>query len=254
MLNGISVIVTRPQAQANVLKKILAGMGAEILAIPGLEIFPVENAKLETTCLDLDRFQHVIFTSANAAHIGMAKLDEYWPQWPVGIEWYAVGDATAKVLAEYTIQAHLPDKHSSEGLLALSRLQELAAQKILIVKGVGGRTLLTDTLKARGAELVTAEVYKRVCPPINIGQQTQVEKVLDAGTPLVMVVSSVETLENLEILLAPSWAGLQQKPLVVVSERIAQHAKEKGFQHVRVSSRPDDASVIDTLKPLFSHQ
>jgi len=68
----------------------------------------------------------------------------------------------------------------------------------------------------------------------------------------VMVVSSIETLENLETLLAPSWLLLQKRPLVVVSERIAQHAKLKGFQNISVSPKPDDASVITTLEALFA--
>ncbi len=244
--------MTRPQAQAETLKHALLDAGAEVLAVPGLEIFPAQNNKLETAFLDLDRFQHVIFTSINAARLGMEKLDEYWPQWPVGVKWYAVGAATAKVLAEYIVQAQLPEKYNSEGLLALPSLQCLTEQKVLIVKGVGGRTLLADTLKARGAELVLADVYRRACPPVNTRMQAQVEMVLNTGSPLVMVVSSIETLENLETLLAPSWLQLQKKPLVVVSERIAQHAKLKGFQNISVSPKPDDASVITTLGALFA--
>jgi uroporphyrinogen-III synthase len=244
--------VTRPQAQAETLINTLSGMGAEVLAAPGLEIFPVQNNKLETTFLDLDRFQHVIFTSISAARLGMSKLDEYWPQWPVGIEWYAVGAGTAKVLAEYTVQAQLPEKYNSEGLLALPGLQSLAEQKVLIVKGVGGRTLLADTLKSRGAELVLADVYQRACPPVNTSIQAQVKTVLNTASPVVMVVSSIESLENLESLLAPSWPQLQKRPLVVVSERIAQHARLKGFQNITVSPKPDDASVITTLEALLA--
>ena len=244
--------MTRPQAQAETLKNALSGAGAAVLAVPGLEVFPVQISTLETTFLDLDRFQHVIFTSINAARLGMDKLDEYWPQWPVGVKWYAVGAATAKVLAEHTVQAQLPEKYNSEGLLALPGLQCLTEQKVLIVKGVGGRTLLADTLKMRGAELVLADVYRRACPPVNTRMQAQVKTVLNTGSPLVMVVSSIETLENLEALLASSWPQLQNRPLVVVSERIAQHARLKGFQNISVSPRPDDASVVTTLEALFA--
>ena len=244
--------MTRPQAQAENLKDALSGAGAEVLAVPGLEIFPTQNNKLEAAFLDLDRFQHVIFTSINAARLGMGKLDEYWPQWPVGVQWYAVGAATAKVLAEHMVQAQLPEKYNSEGLLALPGLQCLTEQKVLIVKGIGGRTLLADTLKARGAELLLADVYRRACPPVNTSMQAQVKTVLDTDSPLAMVVSSIETFDNLEILLAPSWLQLQKKPLVVVSERIAQHARLKGFQNVSVSPKPDDASVISTLEALFA--
>lgn len=244
--------MTRPQAQAETLKIALLGAGAGVLTVPGLEVFPIQNNRLETIFLDLDHFQHVIFTSVNSARLGMDKLEEYWPQWPAGVQWYAVGAATAKVMAEHMVQAQLPEEYNSEGLLALPGLQCLTEQKVLIIKGVGGRTLLPDTLKARGAELLFADVYRRACPPVNASMQAQVKTVLDTGAPLVMVLSSIETFDNLEILLAPSWLQLQKKPLVVVSERIAQHARLKGFQNVRVSPKPDDASVISTLEALFA--
>ena len=247
MLNGVSVIVTRPQAQAETLKKTLSGLGAVVIALPGLEILPIKNNRLETTFLDLDRFQHVIFTSINAACLGMDHLDSYWPQWPVGIEWYAVGAGTAKILAKFHIQAHLPEKYHSEGLLALPGLQNLAEQNVLIVKGEGGRPLLADTLKARGAELKFADVYRRGCPSVCADKQRQVQQALDANGPLIMVVSSIESLKNLQLLLASDWTRLHQRPLLVVSERIAQHARHLGFQNISVSPKPDDGSVIEAL-------
>ena len=246
--------MTRPQAQAEALITALSDQGAAVIAVPGLEILPNEENGLDTTFMDLDRFQHVIFTSINAARIGMERLDSFWPQWPIGIDWYAIGAGTARVMREFQIHALVPEKTNSEGLLALPGLQHLAEQKVLVVKGEGGRPLLPDTLAKRGATLMQADVYRRRQPKVSANKQAQVAKAMTAKQPLIMLVSSLESLDNLKCLLAPNWAALQQRPLLVVSERIAQHAQKIGFQKVSVSPKPDDTSVINALEALLEHR
>lgn len=243
--------MTRPQAQAEALIKALSEQGAAVIAVPGLEISPIEENALDTTFMDLDRFQHVIFTSINAAQIGMDRLDSYWPQWPIGIDWYAIGAGTARIMREFQVHALVPEQTNSEGLLALPGLRSLAEQKVLIVKGEGGRSLLPDTLAQRGATLMQADVYRRRQPKASKIKQAQVAEALATKQPLVMLVSSLESLDNLKRLLAPHWTALQQRPLLVVSERIAQYAQKIGFQKVSVSPKPDDTSVINALQVLL---
>ena len=85
----------------------------------------------------------MIFISANAVRFGLALVDDYWPQLPTGLNWYAIGVATAAVLARHGIAAITPRRFmSSEGLLAVPALQHVSDQRVLIVKGEGGRECL----------------------------------------------------------------------------------------------------------------
>ena len=80
----------------------------------------------------------MIFISANAVRLGMALVEDYWPQLPAGLNWYAIGAATAEgCLSATGIAAITPGSvMSSEGFsLAIPALQDVREQRVLIVKG-----------------------------------------------------------------------------------------------------------------------
>ena len=104
----LRVLVTRPAGEAaDALCAALGAAGYEAFSLPLLELSalpeptPVQRHMLQ----DLAHYQHIIFVSSNAVRFGMAWVYDYWPQLPVGINWYAIGDATANSLARYDIKA-----------------------------------------------------------------------------------------------------------------------------------------------------
>ncbi|MCB1644799.1 MAG: uroporphyrinogen-III synthase [Pseudomonadales bacterium] len=163
----------------------------EIAELPLLEIVPLPvTAGMRQLVQDLDLFDHVIFISPNASRLGMLLLESFWPQWPIALRWYAVGRATAAELAPYGINVLLPREERTEGLLQLPSLQSPAGDKVLIVKGVGGRTHLAETLQARGAQISYLELYERR------GLSYPAE-VLMSSPPDLVVVMSGEALQTL---------------------------------------------------------
>ena len=251
ILQNVRVIVTRPQEQAQVLENALSALGADVICIPGLVILPtVDEWAIKQQFQDLDGYQHLIFTSVNAVQFGMQWIDRYWPQWPVGVYCYSVGPGTASALTEHHIHSQLPQQFSSEGLLALPALQGIKDQRVLIVKGHGGRTLLKETLQERGAQVSCVDVYSRVCPEPEPGAVTQLDVWLAENNPIVLLLSSVDVLENLKIQLASSWNNLKKAFVLVISERIAQRVRLEGFTQVSVSPGPGNDIVINTLVSL----
>ena len=147
--------------------------------------------------LAFDEYQKVIFISQNAVRFGCEWLDQYWPQLPIGIEYFAIGKATAQALQQsyeglFTEAASAA--MNSEDLLTHPKLQTLNGQKILIFRGVGGRDYLCEQLTSRGALVDYCELYQRLCPK---GLQTLPLAFRHSSHRPAVAVHSGETLENL---------------------------------------------------------
>lgn len=256
-LQGKRVLVTRPAHQATPQINGLSALGAIPVVLPLLEIRPFSSPAVEFhhakgRILDLDLYQHVIFISANAARFGAELIDDYWPQLPIKVNWLAIGRKTAAVLTDYGIDADSnPLGYDSEALLESPTLQQVRGQRVLIVRGQGGREKLAETLRERGAQVDYADLYQRVCP---VYSDSDIEQTLHQQRPDVLLVTSGEGLENL-LLLAPgsrqqfALTNLLNCPLIVPSERIAQQARLAGFTRITTAAGADDQAMINALLP-----
>lgn len=81
----------------------------------------------------------------------------------------AVGEATASVLQDSELPFNYPILQpivaNNEGMLAMPEIERLqAGDKLMIWRGLGGRRLLVDTLKARGVHIDSIAWYERILP------------------------------------------------------------------------------------------
>lgn len=242
------ILVTRPaHLQQGALSQ-LEEADYEPVSLPLLEIQPVdieapESGPIRSHILNLDLYNSVIFISRNAARIGAELIDQFWPQLPVGIEWLAIGQSTADELAGYGIIATVNAGTDSEALLDTPQLQELAEQRILLVKGEGGRELLQQTLTARGAKVDSIELYKR--QPC---RYTEAELITRVGTACDAVI-----LTSGEALTAYHTLGLwPQATLFLPSERVAQQAKRLGYTEIVVADGASDLAMLSAIEQRFS--
>lgn len=241
------VLVTRPAGPASDgLCKALASEGYEVFSQPLLtlqgldQLLPHQRRLLQR----LDEYQHVIFVSTNAVRFGVAQIESFWPQLPVGLNWYAVGAATARVLAERGIEAATPERHmTSEGLLALPALQSVDDQRVLIVKGEGGRGMLRSELVARGSRVDELACYRRGRPEVS--RDVLLRRLQDWGIDIILV-SSGEGLTNLLLLLTR--AETTKLNVVVPSQRVARIAREAGCAQVLVANNASDAAMLQALR------
>ena len=155
-----------------------------------------------------------------------------------------VGQGSAKALRELDIANVIAptERFDSEGLLALPELQNVAGWRVMIFRGDGGRELLGDTLKARGATVEYAICYQRSKPQQDAGA-------LLAAVPDAITVTSSEALGYLWQMLnacpEPSRSGsaraaLRDTPLFVPHARIAELAREQGWLQVQLTASGDD--------------
>lgn len=186
----------------------------------------------------------LIFVSSNAVQYAFPLLPE---QLPLDVDIAAVGSATARALSEAGLDPTLtPERMDSEGLLALPQLQDVAGKSVFILRGEGGRELLHDTLCERGAEVHQVDVYRREMTQRPAGTSN----LLQNWAQLVDVVTTTSNaiLDNLFELLGTQGADLiRTTPLIVVSQRMAEHAVELGCEIVYVAPSATDADLLATL-------
>ena len=236
-LNGLKVLVTRPEGQADVLRKAILECGGHVERLPLLVIKPdvgeADKFRLENAL----EFNDLIFVSPNAVRFSVHDLQ------PGKARVIAIGEGTAALLEDQGILVELvPRRSTSEGLLEDERLGTMKGRKVLIIRGHGGRELLADSLRRLGAEVEYAEVYCRVSPP------PPSPELLAAWRERVdaMIITSDEMLKNLVEL-----TGFDQNvlytPLIVISERLQNSAETLGFTHVLQARNPYTADLLAAL-------
>jgi uroporphyrinogen-III synthase len=259
-LAGQRVLVTRPALQANALCAALSARGAQAIRFPTLSIRPIDEddssyQSLKNCFLDLDRYSAVIFISANAAQIGVDWIDQYWPQLPTHILWFAVGAATGRTLEQLGLPVtEAAGTMDSEALLALPQLSRLDNSRILICRGQAGRERLRQDLQQRGANVDYAELYHREIP---VYSQAEIESIIYKSAASAILVSSGEVLINLIKLTQRPESGistLSDTPLVVPSQRVATLAQQHHFNHIEVAANATDTAMIAALEALIATQ
>lgn len=252
-LKSLNVLVTRPEQQQADLSKAIAALGGATVSFPLLHIAPIADAgdlaTLQRQIQHLDNYQLLIFISTNAAHYGAALIDSFWPQFPVGVEVLAVGPSTAAAVQDALHCDVLSSETgmNSEALLHLPRLQQVAAQKVAIFRGKGGRELLASTLRERGARVDYFEVYQR--QPVSYAPGELVNTIHSCGVN-VLSVTSAESLQRLQDLAGNNTDALYLLPLLVPSGRVAGLARDAGFNHVVDAGGANVEAFIEALQEI----
>ncbi|MBK1723501.1 uroporphyrinogen-III synthase [Thiocystis violacea] len=241
-LGGRGVLVTRPAAQAEGLCQLIEAAGGRAIRFPTIAIEPVDTS--QTRALLAGTWDLMYFVSPNAVDQALAQVAD--PRWPE-VAWVAaVGRGTAKVLKAAGRAPDLvpSERYESEALLEMPELADMRGRRVLIVRGEGGRGVFAEAMRARGAEVCFAEVYRRVMPSLDP------RSLLERWSEEVhyAMATSDEVLLNLAEILGPSGRDrLIATPLVVIAERTAQTARELGFTRIRVAERAEDAAILRSL-------
>ncbi len=234
-LSGLSIVVTRPREQAAPLARRIEQAGGKPVLFPLLEISPpADEQSLRDAVARLAGFDLAIFISPNAVRYGMHAIQAAGPL-PAQLKIATVGQGSARVLREMGVGSVIApqDKFDSEALLALPELQDVAGWRVAIFRGDGGRELLGDTLRARGATVEYVECYRRSRPQLDVAG---LDRTADAIT-----VTSSEALGYLwEMLDDAARRHFSNITLFVPHARIAEAARQLGWREVVLAAGGDD--------------
>lgn len=248
-LQGVTVLVTRPERQAGPLCGLLEVEGATVIRLPALNIKPLSvGPDLLARIGPLDALDLVVFTSANAVHFGSFLVEGRGPTPPPALA--AIGPATARAMQQLGLVAITPTEgFDSERLLELPILASPLGRRILIVKGSQGRELLQDRLIAGGAQVVVAEVYERARAVYDEAELSVLRALSGSGIDVVTATSVDVAVALLDIVTPPLREQLERVHWLVPSARVAAAMRARGLSAPFIqATSAEDHDLVAAIK------
>ena len=242
-LSSIGIAITRPIDQAKKLSALIEQAGGTPILFPLIAITPLKDySQFEAVISEIKTYDWAIFISSNAVQNGMPRIVKRGI--PPNLKFAAIGPVTSKELIGFGVKNVLSpkDRFDSESLLALPEIRDVKNKKVMIVRGVGGRDVLAESLISRGAQVSFAECYQRENPQTNCDLLAQLytEKKLHG-----IVVTSSEAMRHL-LDLAGDADWLRNITLFVNHARIAELPQQMGLKAL-IADAPGDEAMIKTL-------
>jgi uroporphyrinogen III methyltransferase/synthase len=166
-LFGKRIVVTRAAGQSAGLAAALSALGAGVIELPTIEIRPpADPAPLERAISDLQKYDWLIFTSANGVRYFVEALDRSAYDWrSLRARICAIGPATRDAVAALHLKVDLMGKeYVAEGLLEAFSAYDLSGARVLLPRAAVARDLVPVELAKRGAKVDMVEAYRTVAP------------------------------------------------------------------------------------------
>lgn len=235
-LFGRRVLVTRARSQASRLTAALEELGTEVREVPAIRIAPPADgyAAIDAAIGTLMDYQWLVFTSANGVSAFFARLAAAGKDArALGYaQVAAIGTATAAKLREYGIRADVvPEEFRAEGVVAALKGKLPPHARVLLPRAEQAREVLPDGLRALGATVDVAPVYRTEAAAAD-GEALAAE--LAAGAYDYVTFTSSSTARNLVGILGGS-APLAHTRAACIGPVTAETARELGIEPALVA-------------------
>jgi uroporphyrinogen-III synthase len=211
-LSGRHVIVGRAKTQAGSLAKLLREQGANVTAIPFIEIRKPKSFKgLDQVLKEVLEYDWLILTSVNGveALFGRMKQLRMEPGWLAHLRIAAIGPATKAAIEKHGLEVSVvPKEYVAESVVA-SLKKRVEGRNVLLVRAKVARDVIPNELRKAGAAVDVVEAYETVLPKTS-------RRALLAGLkdprkrPDVITFTSSSTAKNFVELIGPeaAYSGL----------------------------------------------
>jgi len=234
------IVLTRPQGENQNLKAAILQLSGPdwadaITQAPLLAFSAVNTDTLAAHLAAIGPDDWLIFVSPRAVSYAFAQHPELAL---AKAQFACVGKATRAALQQRGVaRVWAPEQRfDSEGLLALLAGQPMQNRRVVIIRGMTGRTHLAKALTARGAKVAFCPVYQCHCQllPDYLHQQP-------ASSLLVVITAPMA----LECLAKQSDAQtLLELNLVVINQRTLEKARRLGFAGgIEVAGSPETSAL-----------
>lgn len=241
-LKGLKILNTRPKDQAAQLSEAIRKKGGQAIDCPLLELKKTNTTWLDTLPM-LNEFHHAIFISPNAVTFFFDALKNTPYSFPKELKIHTIGQGSAKAIQHLGLDvATSPLISDSEHFLEQEIFKNIKAEKILIVKGEGGRPLLTNTLRQRGGLVHELPVYQRQACLID---RTLLKSLWQENDLDIIIFTSLEAMHSFYEQSDALHQRFCKKTCLVLSNRLASAARAIGYQRIIITA-PD--AILTTLE------
>jgi len=243
-LEGVKILITRPEKQNVLLSAKLRNLGATTIELPTITILPPNNTDpLDKSIRSISQYDWVIFTSVHGVRFFSQRLkalgepSDKLKQVKVA----AIGPATAAALERLGKEAdYVPTQYLSEKIAV--GLGDVEGKRILLPRADIASKKLPELLRQRGAEVEEVVAYRTIIPEGLSADR--LKSVLNQGIDVVTF-TSPSTVRNLAQIVGANELTVLLKGVKVacIGPVTAEATKELGI-HVDIVAR---THTIDNL-------
>ena len=252
-LFGRRILVTRSREQAGRLQLMLEAEGAEVSALPLLEIGPPADwSDLDDALGRLQEFAWILFTSPNSVSYFFDRLAALGKDaralGPCSIA--AVGMSTAQYLRGRGLEPDLvPEEQSQKGLAAAFEEIAVSGASFLVPASSIGRTGLDAALARRGAQVHRVVAYENRPPDPGT---VELPAALTENRLDMIVFASPSSVRNFLTVCGPEKgiAHLAAAALACIGPTTAQAVRDLGLE---AALQPPESSIPALVRSICAH-
>lgn len=251
-LAGMTVLITRPEAQQQEFRRLLEAMGARVVEIPTINIVGRPSQAAAAALSSLASYDWLIFTSVNGVRFFLEELRRARVSIDQAPKAACIGPVTAQAARRYGLRPELlPERYQAEGLIeAFSRDYEgsLSGLKILLPRAAEAREILPEQLRRLGAQVDELKLYETIPPEEN---RVPLQRLLKSrGVDLIAFTSS-STVRNF-VKLAQPLNDFRAFKFASIGPITSQTARSLGLPIEIEPSRSTIPALADAIGRYFS--
>jgi len=253
-LAGKRIIITRSAAQSEALARELTGRGAIPLVLPLVSFAkPEDFAPLDAAIAEIQRFDWMIFASAQAVRAVVKRAEELKRRLP-GSESKLRIASVGPVTAEAAREAGLAVEYVAETHIGTALAEELGNRlqgaKVFLPRSDRGNPDLPRALKRHGAK-VTEVIAYRTLRPTEVDQRS-LGQIAEGTADAVLFFSPSAVQHFAELFGGEQLRALEDKlAIMAVGPVTANALREAGVRRMVLAGDTTAAAVVEALEEHF---
>jgi uroporphyrinogen-III synthase len=166
-LQGKRILITRAHEQAGALAEPLRALGADVIAIPSIEIQPPQSyGPLDRALKKVETYDWLLLTSVNGVQAMFRRMEKLGiaPGLLRALCICAIGPATQAEIEKAGLKVDVvPAKYVAEAVVEALR-RHIHGKRVLLVRAKVARDVIPRELGAEGALVDVVEAYETVLP------------------------------------------------------------------------------------------